>query len=49
MAAPAGTKIDVPKEDPGFDPIFIEEYRLPGAGFAMKGPGAVSGGAEIPI
>ena len=48
VARRPGTKIDVPKEDPGFDPIFIEEYRLPGAGFAMKGPGAVSGVYEIP-
>lgn len=41
-------RIDVPKEDPGFDPLVFEEYRLPGAGFAMKGPGAVSRAYDIP-
>jgi hypothetical protein len=40
--------VAVPKEDPGFDPVYIEEYRLPGAGFAMHGPGPTAGAYEIP-
>ena len=43
-----GPVVQVPKEDPGFDPMFIEEYRLPGVGFAMNGPGAVSSAYDIP-
>ena len=38
----------VPKEDPGFDPVYIEEYRLPGAGFAMHGPGPAGRAYQIP-
>jgi hypothetical protein len=29
--------VQVPKEDPGFDPTYIEEYRQPGVGFATHG------------
>jgi len=38
----------VPKDDPGFDPVYKEEYRLPGAGFAVHGPGPAGAAYEIP-
>jgi hypothetical protein len=40
--------VDVPKEDPGFDPNYIEEYRLPGVGFAAHGPGPAHAPYDIP-
>jgi hypothetical protein len=40
--------VDVPKEDPGFDPSYIEEYRLPDAGFAAHGPGPAHAAYDIP-
>jgi hypothetical protein len=40
--------IEVPKEDPGFDPTYFEEYRLPGAGFAVRGPDPAQSPYDIP-
>jgi hypothetical protein len=40
--------VSLPKEDPGFDPVYIEEYRLPGAGVALRGPGPAASAYDIP-
>jgi hypothetical protein len=40
--------VEVPKEDPGFDPNYFESYRLRGAGFALHGFWAAQEPYDIP-
>jgi len=41
-------RVILPQEDPGFQPVYTEEYRLPAAGFAAKGPGRAATPYDIP-
>jgi len=41
-------RVILPKEDPGFAPNYTEEYRLPGAGFAVKTAGRMRMPYDIP-
>ena len=41
-------RVITPKEDPGFAPVYLEEYRLPGVGGAIRGPGRAAQPYALP-
>jgi hypothetical protein len=41
-------RVITPKEDPGFDPVYLEHYRLPGVGGTVRGPGRAAKPYDIP-
>jgi hypothetical protein len=41
-------RVITPKEDPGFDPVYREDYHLPGVGGTVRGPGRAGKAYDIP-